>query len=94
VALRIAPWLRLTPALVYLHAGTRVGAEKLGLDVSGETLDPKELPRAFAVLRADEVEDVLCIYKKSFEAKDLEGSCGGKNLVGVGVCNPEPAGCA
>jgi hypothetical protein len=94
VALRIAPWLRLTPALVYLHAGTRVGAEKLGLDVSGKTLDPKELPRAFAVLRADEVEDVLCIYKKSFEAKDGEKSCVGKELAHVGSCDPAPIGCA
>jgi hypothetical protein len=94
VALRIAPWLRLTPAVVYLHAGTRVGAERLGLDVSGETLDPKELPRAFAVLRPDEVEDVLCIYKKDFEAKDGGRGCGGEGLARVGARDPAPIGCA
>ena len=94
VALRIAPWLRLTPAVVYLHAGTRVGAERLGLDVSGETLDPKELPRAFAVLRPDEVEDVLCIYKKDFEGNGGGRACLGKKGARVGACDPEPVGCA
>jgi hypothetical protein len=94
VALRIAPWLRLTPALVYLHAGTRVGAERLGLDVSGETLDPKELPRAFAVLRPDEVEDVLCIYKKDFEANDGGRGCVGERSGRVCARDPAPVGCA
>jgi hypothetical protein len=65
-ALRVGAWLRLEPAVVFLHAGTRIGARRLGLDVSSGTLSPKALPPAFDALRPDEVEDVLCIYKDVF----------------------------
>jgi hypothetical protein len=61
VAHRIAAFLGKPPHLVYLHAGTRVGAAALG--IKGDVVDPDELPAAFAVLTAAEIEDCLCIYK-------------------------------
>ena len=61
VATRIGGHLRLEPELVYLHAGTSIGAGALGLD-GGETLHPSALPQAFRPLKAREMEDCLCIY--------------------------------
>jgi hypothetical protein len=49
------------PELVYLHAGTRVGANVF--DISGDSFDPKVLPKPFARLTPSEIEDCLCIYK-------------------------------
>jgi hypothetical protein len=63
VAHRISAFLGKPPDLVYLHAGTRVGAATLGF--KGDVLDPDELPAAFGALTAAEIEDCLCIYKKS-----------------------------
>jgi hypothetical protein len=65
-ALRIAAWLKLEPARVYLHAGTRVGARHLGLDGKAESLSVRDLPAPLRVLRPHELEDVLCIYKDDF----------------------------
>jgi len=62
-ALRIGAFLQLRPDAVYLHAGTRVGARALGLDVSAGKLMPQDLPPPIRVLSADEMEDFLCIYK-------------------------------
>lgn len=64
-AVRIGAWLRLEPKVVFLHAGTRVGAKRLGLDVSRGVLRPDELPAAFRCLRPREIEDLLCIYKEN-----------------------------
>jgi hypothetical protein len=61
VAHRIAAFLGKPPDLVYLHAGTRVGAAALG--VKGEMVDRDELSVTFAVLTAAEIEDCFCIYK-------------------------------
>jgi hypothetical protein len=49
--------------LVYLHAGTRIGARHLGLGRGRVWLRPEELPLAFQVLRPYEIEDCLCIYE-------------------------------
>lgn len=62
-ALRIAAWRRLEPRRVLLHAGTRVGARRLGLDAKADSLAMADFPAALRRLRPREVEDVLCIYK-------------------------------
>src|SRR5215468_2342022 len=61
-ALRIGAKLGVFPKEVYLHAGTRVGARKLGLDASKPTVKMSFLPTHLRTLRPHEVEDVLCIF--------------------------------
>jgi hypothetical protein len=63
-SLRIGAWLRLLPRKVYLHAGTRLGAQALHLDHHAKSLAPKDLPSTLRRLRPYEIEDVLCIYKE------------------------------
>lgn len=58
---RIGAYFGKAPERVYLHAGVRVGARALG--ISGESFDPKMLPKPFARLAPSEIEDCLCIYK-------------------------------
>jgi hypothetical protein len=65
-ALRIAAHRGLEPARVFLHAGTRVGARRLGLDGRAESLAVADLPAPLRRLRPYQVEDVLCIYKDDF----------------------------
>jgi hypothetical protein len=65
-ALRIGARFGLEPARVYLHAGTRVGATKLGVDPRRRTIDVTEFPAPMARLSAREAEDLLCIYKHRF----------------------------
>ena len=65
-ALRIGAFLRLEPSKVFLHAGTRIGAHYLGLNISGKILEVSDLPPEFRILKPREIEDVLCIYKKRF----------------------------
>src|SRR5215510_13117137 len=43
-ALRIGAYLRISPAEVYLHRGTRDGARKLGLNVARPTIPMSEFP--------------------------------------------------
>jgi hypothetical protein len=62
-ALRIAAHRQLEPARVFLHAGTKVGAHRLGLDTTAESLAVMDLPTHLRRLRPREIEDVLCIYK-------------------------------
>lgn len=62
-ALRLGVHLGLRPRRVYLHAGTRRGAQALGLDSRSESLSLNQLPEALRRLRPYEIEDVLCIYK-------------------------------
>jgi len=62
-ALRIGANLGLEPAVVFLHAGTRMGARALGLDGSQKFIERRYLPREFESLSPGEIEDVLCIYK-------------------------------
>jgi hypothetical protein len=61
IAQRIGAYFGKAPERVYLHAGTRVGAGTFG--ISGNSFDPKILPKPFARLAASEIEDCLCIYK-------------------------------
>ncbi|HKU17643.1 MAG TPA: hypothetical protein VJP80_00020 [Candidatus Saccharimonadales bacterium] len=67
-ALRIGAFRGLAPRNVFLHAGTRVGARKLGLDTSQEFLPFSIFPTELRVLKPREIEDVLCIYKHRFNA--------------------------
>ncbi len=62
-ALRIGARMGLMPKRVYLHRGTRDGAHALRLDWRADSLDPRTLPKALAVLKPHEIEDFLCIYK-------------------------------
>jgi hypothetical protein len=69
VANGIGAQLGLGPELVYLHAGTAVGAKALGLDHRRESIHPSELPAEFQRLRPGEMEDCLCLYKDELLAK-------------------------
>jgi hypothetical protein len=60
-ALRIGARMCLFPELVYLHAGTRVGARALGLN--GDAIKVCQLPDWLRQLEPHEIEDVLCIFK-------------------------------
>lgn len=62
IAQRLGAYFGKSPALVYLHAGTRKGAAVFG--IKGDSFLPARLPRAFSRLTAAEIEDCLCIYKK------------------------------
>jgi hypothetical protein len=61
IAHRIGAHFGKAPRLVYLHAGTRLGARVF--NASGDSFDPKILPKAFSRLEPSEIEDCLCIYK-------------------------------
>lgn len=65
-ALRISAALGHEPEGVFLHAGTRVGAKRLGLPARGDYLSLTQLPSDLRVLKAHEVESFLCIYKNQF----------------------------
>ncbi len=62
IAHRVGAFFGKAPKRVYLHAGVRVGAGALG--ITGDSFDPKILPKPFARLAPSEIEDCLCIYKK------------------------------
>jgi hypothetical protein len=62
-SVRIGAKLNLQPDFVYLHAGTRLGAQALGLPTALGRLEVAQLPSAFRPLSAREIEDCLCIYK-------------------------------
>jgi hypothetical protein len=66
---RIGAKLGLPPDLIYLHAGTRNGAEKLlGRKLKDKTIRKTELPNPFQGddITPAEIEDILCIYKNRF----------------------------
>lgn len=86
-ALRIGAALGKAPDKIYLHAGTRIGAGKLGLDVSAECIDMADLPAPLRELEPREAEDFLCIYKDCLGRPSPpkgtpRGGCG---------CRPTPA---
>jgi hypothetical protein len=73
-ALRIGASLGLEPQSVYLHAGTRFGARRLGLDWRAETIPVSALPPPLRKLKPREIEDLLCIF-----ADRLTGSMNGNS---------------
>jgi hypothetical protein len=62
-ALRIGAWLKLSPEVVYLHAGTRKGAASLRLGKGVRCVQMSEMPVELRRLSPDQVEDLLCIFK-------------------------------
>jgi hypothetical protein len=65
VADRIGLHLGLTPRWIYLHAGTRTGARRLGLGTAPNTrsIGAKDLPRPLDSLGPRDAENVLCTYQ-------------------------------
>jgi hypothetical protein len=68
VAHRIGIHRAIRPDLVYLHAGARAGAAALGIRRRGTALPVTEFPPALESLRAEEIEDLLCIFKDRLAA--------------------------
>jgi len=62
-ALRLGAFLELFPEKIYLHAGTRVGAFALGLNVSAGVLEISDFPEPIRSLQPHEIESFLCVYK-------------------------------
>jgi len=88
-ALRIGAFLGFEPCGVFLHAGTRVGARRLGLDTSNEFLPLDSLPAELRVLKPHEIEDVLCIYKHRLGVTaEQRGDPAGRP-----ISSRRPAGC-
>jgi hypothetical protein len=64
VATRLAAFLDLDIESLYLHAGVRIGWDLLhGGKEARERIERSDLPRAFAKLPTDEIEDLLCTYR-------------------------------
>lgn len=63
---RIGLRLKIHPDKVYMHRGTRTGAEKILKRKIKEPYLDKSAFKDFVHLRCDEIEDILCIYKSSF----------------------------
>jgi hypothetical protein len=61
VARRLGVWLGLKPVVVYLHAGTAIGARKFG--IKGDTAPLSAFPQEIQSLGATHAENFLCIYK-------------------------------
>lgn len=59
VGIRLGLW----PKRVYLHAGTRKGAQALGFSGALSHLEPSRLTRQLRRLKPCEIEDFLCIYE-------------------------------
>lgn len=63
---RIGKNLGIDPDEVYIHRGTKIGAERiLGRKVPEKTLG-KNIFKGMAILSSEEIEDILCIYKDDF----------------------------
>lgn len=87
-AVRIGAKLGVFPELVYLHAGTRDGAVKLGFNRSQATIHPSELPRELRWLEPQEIEDLLCIYKDQIGGAPLQGPAGCGSHPPAPICYP------
>jgi len=67
---RIGAKIGFYPEHIYLHAGTKIGAEKiLGKPLKQKFINRTDLPNPFQNenLNNAEIEDILCIYKDRFE---------------------------
>jgi hypothetical protein len=62
-ALRLGAFLRLEPDAVYLHAGARKGAARLGVSTEERKVPPSAFPPELASLQPKDIENLLCIYK-------------------------------
>jgi hypothetical protein len=66
-AFRIGISLGFYPKKVYLHRGTRTGAENLGVRNGKDVLKMSELPKELQKLEPYQVEDFLCICKDALK---------------------------
>jgi hypothetical protein len=67
---RIGAYMNLFPENIYLHAGTKIGAKMLHINITGKDfITPSDLPKEFqtADFTPSEFEDILCIFKGAFE---------------------------
>ena len=71
-SLRIGAKLGLLPTSVYLHAGTRKGAQALGIKGRDRTVEVSELPSELRQLEAHEIEGVFCIFADDSKAVDVK----------------------
>jgi hypothetical protein len=62
-ALRIGARLMIEPAAVYLQAGARKGATRLGVHSRDRTVPSTSFPSELARLSPRDIENLLCIYK-------------------------------
>jgi hypothetical protein len=66
-AFRIGISLGIYPEKVYLHRGTRTGAENLGVRNGKDVLKMADLPKELQRLKSYEVEDFLCVCKDALK---------------------------
>lgn len=88
-AMRIGAKLQLEPNVVFIQAGTRIGAKRLGLDISQDFIVATAFPSAFQKLKPREIEDALCHYRNYLNGSSTLGAstlrlcaekgCGAKN---------------
>lgn len=69
--LRIGANLNLLPTKIYLHAGTRTGAKRIGFQGTKKAIEVSELPPVLQQLKPFEIEDVLCIFKNELGKVDV-----------------------
>ena len=60
---RLGAYYGLEPEAIYLHRGTREGAEAIGVETERKKVEVSELPEPLQNLQPHELEDCLCIYK-------------------------------
>lgn len=75
-ATRIGAYLKIYPERIYLHTGTRLGAQKvLGRKIKSADLERSELPDIFqdSRLNCADLEDILCHLSK--EKPDAKLGC-------------------
>jgi hypothetical protein len=84
---RIGAHFGRVPKNVYLHAGTRIGAKVFG--ITGNSFDPKILPKPFSRLAPSEIEDCLCLYTDELQGTD----CRRRSKSGCGVARRQ-RGCS
>lgn len=90
IALRIAAHCQISVDRVYCHAGTTVGARALGIKAQdGDKLDTQIFPEPLCQMRADHLENFLCIYKDRFKGLNKVGKCANRlsaNKYKIGSC--------
>jgi len=71
VAQRIGKYLKLFPTKIYVHSGTKIGAQYLIGKIKSRTITKEQLPAIFndGNLSCSEIEDILCIYKERFKSR-------------------------
>jgi len=84
---------KIYPTKIYLHAGTRIGAEKLlKRKMKEKFIDRGMLPYPFhdKDLKDHEIEAILCIYKDEFDnnsdLKTFRKKCDNNMNCGNGIC--------